>query len=488
MVQHTWSWSSRAVGLAATVLVAGLSIPASVAHAQEDIQRRAERAIRGSELPEDFRNRPDSSLQLLERTQLDFGGYASFTALWLDDAGNNNRRLFSPEIGIYARASIDGGHTIFGRAKFTYRTFSSGDSFDNRGDRWTEPFLDRYWYEFDLRRAVIASEGQDPGFNVNLRAGRQFVEWGAGLVLSETLYAVRPTIEFSPQLSFMGIFGITPDHTVDFDGSRAGFDEKTRRAFFGGMLAYRFETGQEIYGYYMRMEDYNNDSVSRFPVLTGVEFDYDANFFGVGTQGSVGSNWEYLGEFVLELGRSTSDPLRGAQQSERILAFAGRGQASYLFRDENASRLQVEALFASGDGDRLVSTDTVGGNLAGSTDRAFNSLGFANTGLAFSASFSNLWSIRAGASTFPLASISGLENLQVGIDGFVFNKMTPSGGFDESTTNNMYLGSEVDAYINYRITSDVAVNLRYGAFFPGEAIAGSKDTRHFVLLGVTFSF
>ena len=183
-----------------------------------------------------------------------------------------------------------------------------------------------------------------------------------------------------------------------------------------------------------------------------------------------------------------SDPLRGLQVPEDISAYAARAQLTYQFRDANLSRIQVEGLLASGDPDRLLTSDTVGGNLAGTDDRAFNSLGFANTGLAFGPSLSNLMSLRVGASTFPMRALSGLERLQIGGDVLVFGKLDRRGPIDEPTLERRYLGVETDLFLNYRVTSDLAVNVRYGVFFPGAAIDGDHDARHFVLFSATLSF
>src|SRR5262249_26297542 len=154
------------------------------------------------------------------------------------------------------------------RARFRYQDFSPGDSFDGRGDRWVEPFIDRYWYEFDLARQVAAYEGRALDWDLNVRVGRQFVDWGAGLALSDQLYAMRPTIAWGPHWSIEGLAGITPgdESIIDFDISRADFDTKTKRGFFGGLLRYTFDGGQEVYAYGLRMEDYNNDHQARFGV------------------------------------------------------------------------------------------------------------------------------------------------------------------------------------------------------------------------------
>jgi hypothetical protein len=69
-----------------------------------------------------------------------------------------------------------------------------------------------------------------------------------------------------------------------------------------------------------------------------------------------------------------------------------------------------------------------------------------------------------------------------------FGKMDPDGPIDEPTSDDRYLGFETDLYANYRVTSDLALTLRYGVFFPGTAISDNSEIRQFILLGVTLSF
>lgn len=473
--------------LAAATLAAAALLGADNAAAQDD-ERRIERALRIADPT--FRQRVDTDLDITERAQLDFGGFFTFTGLHLTDERDNSRRLLQYDTTLYATLNLDGAHTAFTRARFRYRDFSEGDSFDGRGDRWVEPFLDRYWYEFDLRRAAAAYRGRQLGWNFNVRAGRQFVDWGAGLTLSENLFAVRPSIEWAERLSLEGLAGVTPtdQSVIDFDASRDEFNRRTRRGFFGALLRYRAPRNHEFYGYFLRMQDFNNDVRPRLPIGMDVDFTYNANYLGVGSTGPISRRTRYLAEFVYQFGQSMSDPLRGPQTRENISAFAARGQVEFLLRDRRNTRLDLETIFASGDSDRNISTDTVGGNRSGTNDNAFNSLGFANTGLAFAPSLSNIFVVRAGASTFPFPEVRPLERLQIGADLFLHNKLDSNAPIDEETNNKMFLGFETDVYLNYRITSDLALNARYGAFFPGEGIAGPKHVRHFVLVSATISF
>ena len=484
---------TRTIALALLSSAVGVSAFSSIAVGQQgDEQRRLERSLRAAndELA-DYRLKVDTNLSLEERTIFEVGGFLSGTGLWLDDSSNNSRRLFQPELSLFGRASIDGVHTGFLRLRFPYRDFSPGDSFDGKGDTWDEPFIDRYSYEFDLRRAIAAYEGRRSDFNFNIKIGRQFVDWGAGLALSETLLSIRPTLSFGDRLEVEGLISVTPESAIDFDSSREEFDTNTKRGYYGAKVQYTTETGRRYYIYGLYENDDNTDGRLRDPIpgIATADFSYDATYVGIGTEGSFGPDITYLAEFVYEFGSSMSDPVRSLVQTEEdISAFALRAQGTYLLRDNGLTRFQFETLVASGDSDRGSSTDTVNGNLEGTTDNGFNGLGFANTGLSFAPSLSNLWTLRAGVATFPMRNDPSFQQLQVGADVLVFNKFEKNGGFDEDTTNDMFLGSELDFFANWRVTSDFAVNLRYGVFFPGTAIAGSKSARNYVLVGFTLSF
>lgn len=464
-----------------------LAIISGAAFGQADTQRRIERAVRTADPAE--RERIDSSLSFGERSYFEYGGYLSTTFVNLNDSNDNSRRYFSPEVSLYGRAVIDGAHTFFGRARFQYRDFSQGDSFDGRGDRWGEPFVDRWWYEFDLKAAAAAYDGKTIDGNFNVRAGRQFVDWGSGLTLSENLYAIRPTIEVG-RFTADFLAGVTPpDQSItDFDASRSEYNEETLRGFFGGRLAYRTKGNEEFYTFFLAQVDYNDDAGSRPPLPIEVDFDYNSQYLGFGSTGSLWARLLYDAEFVYQFGTSMSDPLRGVQEEEDIGAWAARGQLTYLFADRNNSRAEFECIFASGDSDRLVTSDTVGGNLAGTGDHAFNSMGFVNTGLAFAPSLSNIMTYRLGASTFPFPEVENFEQFQIGVDFFLLNKMDPKAPIDEPTSNDYFLGFETDLYANFRVTSDLAFSVRYGVFFPSAAVETEKDTRQFIFLGMTLSF
>lgn len=483
--------------LTVVIAVAVLGGLSASALAQGDAVQRLERSLRQAEV--DYLLRANPALSIGERAMLEYGGLVNFAILAIDEVDQETHILRQTDVQLFAHLSIDGAHEFFGRLRFTYDDWNTGDDFDGRGDRLDQPLGDRWWYKFDLRRAIEASEGTSPDYNLTVKVGRQFVEFGSGIVLSDELYGVRVLGEIGP-FEIEGLVGMTPSNSfIDFDSSRPDFDRNAERLFYGGKLAFTGIDGHKPYVFALAQEDDNNDSLRTIGVAgiaTPTRFGYDSHYIGVGSTGTIVDRLLYTAEFVYQGGESLSTPIvlapgptLATQTREDIEAWAAKFQLTYLVRGVNRTRLEFETLVASGDDDRLADTsNTIFGNKSGSSDKSFNAFGFSKTGLAFAAPISNLLMFRAGASTFPLPETKPFKNLQVGIDLFMFNKLDSDAPIDEGTSDDSYLGVEADVFVAWRITSDVALNVRYGIFVPGEAISVDHDTRHFFYTGVSYSF
>ncbi len=140
---------------------------------------------------------------------------------------------------------------------------------------------------------------------------------------------------------------------------------------------------------------------------------------------------------------------------------------------------------ATGDTNRLSSTQTFGGNRPGTEDHAFNGFGLLNTGLAFAPSLSNLMVGRVGYSALLAPGSDLLRRLQVGSDVLVFRKFNSHAPIDEPTDPGSFLGVEPDFYLNWQMTSDVTLSARYGIFLPGLAIQHG-GARQFLFIGLTW--
>jgi hypothetical protein len=286
---------------------------------------------------------------------------------------------------------------------------------------------------------------------------------------------------------------------VDIDASRPDFDDNTKRAFYGALLAARVGTHRP-YTYVLVQRDHNTDDTAVNEV-GGVDvttvFNYNSQYFGIGSTGALTDRLAYGVELVFEAGKTLNNSFQiesnGAvtaipQSSDDIHAWAFDAQLDYLFPDLRRTRLSGELILATGDSDRLATSSIFGGNLAGTQDNAFNGFGLVNMGLAFAPAVSNVMVLRGGISTFPFPDIKWFQRMQVGMDLFAFGKFDANAPIDESTTDDRFLGFEPDLFLNWQITSDVTLALRYGAFVPGPGIEEDGKIRQFIYAGVTFAF
>lgn len=483
---------------------AALLAVGTVASAQTQVQRferqleqiqREQRVLANPEVPPE------------QRALFDYGGYFSFNFFAIDDTQQHTHILRQYDLVAYGRLNIDNAHELFLRARTGYRDWNSGDDFDGDGDESIVPTIEQGYYRFDLARYLGAYKGKDIGRNnLIFQGGRQFIYWGNGLVFADRLDGGVVDFTFGDAtLEIIG--GATPNDNVDIDSSRPDFDQDTQRNFYGGMLSYQVRKHRPFV-YFLAQEDKNEDEWLRTPGDIVTRFRYDSQYFGAGSAGSIGDRLLYGVEFAYETGEGLSnsftrvdpdDPTTTVptpQTEEDIQAWAFDVRLDYLFADPRRTRLSTELIIASGDDDRFHSTSTFGGNRSGTDDEGFNAFGLLNTGLAFSPSVSNLITYRIGASTFPFPDSSRFRRFQVGVDLLAFAKFDKDAPIDEPTDpDERYLGFEPDLYLNWQITSDITIALRYGVFFPGSAIddsatGGDSDNhpRHFFFTGVTFAF
>lgn len=461
-----------------------LGLAGSPARGQDELGNRLEKFERQLELLErDSRLTPNLDVAAGQRLLIDFGGSISLSFVALDDIGQNTHILRQTDLVGYVFMDLDGVHQLFLRGRSTYRDFNSGDAFDSHGDDWVEPRLDRGTYRFDLTRAMSAYQGKAMRTRLAVQAGRQLVHWANGLTLSEEVDGAIFDVGHGP-VDAQVLVGRTRPSIFDFDSSRPDFNGDTRRYFYGAMVSYQLSAKHKPYVYGLVQDDRNGEDDG-----AGVRFRYDSWYVGAGSRGSLSDKLLYGVEVVYQDGEGLSDPFLAFPQTEEdIQAWAFDATLDYLLHDANHTRLSVELLLASGDGDRGHTSDTIGGNRPGTDDNAFNAFGLINTGLAYAPNVSNLIMLRLGAATFPLPTLERFRRLQIGANIHVFGKLNENGAVEEPTANNTYLGTEANVFANWRINSDLSVALRYGVFFPGQAILTDHDERHFFFSGVTLAF
>ena len=444
----------------------------------------------------------DPSIPAGQRTEFDYGGYVNFSFLAVDDPLQETHILRQTELAGYARLNIDGVHDFFLRARGRYQDFNTGDDFNGNGDDLIGPKIDRAYYTFDFGNAVAAYEGRDAAVDFSVTAGRQLVHWVNGLTLSREIDGATGVVEVG-RLSLTGVGGVTRKDSFDIDPFRPDFDDDTRRGFFGAMAAYQLTPKHRPFVYGLIQRDYNDSDPQAITIgetELDAEFEYDSHYIGAGSTGHLSDQLLYAVEVVYEGGEGRSSRVGfdsdGApllplleQTDESIEAWALDARFDYLFHDDNHTRGIFEVVLASGDSDRsLHSSSVIGGNRSGTGDRSFNGFGLVQTGLAFFPSVSNIVLVRGGVATMPFPDSVHFRRFQVGADAIVTHKFDSDAPINEPTNDSSYLGTELDVFANWQIHSDVSVVLRYGVFFPGEAVATDHDERHFLFTGVTYAF
>jgi hypothetical protein len=468
------------------------------AQAQFDAQRSLQLQQRFQQMQDigmDQRFLANTAIPPDQRVMIDFGGYFSPQYYSIDNANYDNQGLRQYQLVGYFRANFDGVHDIFLRLNTAYNDYNSGDSFDGFGSRLINPDFDRAYYKFDLQRYEAAYYGKSIKYNVVFEGGRDFIYWGNGLVMAETIDGVMPTFQYGP-LTLATIAGITPLRTVDIQPDRPAFSYNTKRGFYGGMLT--LNTGTlpiNPYFYGILQRDYNTENEA---ILNGIltTWRYNSFYLGSGASGSLTDHIHYGVEGVFEGGNTLSNSfavqgfqlVQIPQTQNDIYAWAGDVKADYVPQDEHQSRLSIEGIFATGDPNRGLTNTTYNGIAPNTPDRAFNAFGTLTPGLAFGNPVSNLAVMRCGASTFPFTTSEALRRLQVGLDVYWINKLTASAPIAEFTNSATYLGWEPDFYLNWQALSDVTLTVRYGLFMPNAKAFGTDKARQFLYTGATFAF
>ena len=423
-----------------------------------ELIRRLERQQR--QIEQELRTLVPSDQPISERLLLDYGVTARYGLYGIDDQFGNTHVLRQRDVSLTMLGELDGTHQFFGQLRFLNNDFNSGDQFGTFGsssEGRQYPVGDQYWYSFNLRGAEAARTGIPTAYNVSTKIGRQMVHWGSGLALSTDLYAAMVDLDFGPW-GITGLGGTTPSSTtVDFDGSRPGFDVNTRRSFFGISLEDRSQRDHHPYMSYLIQRDHNIQTIGG-PVQT--TYGYDSEYIAVGSRGSVSGQWLYRVEAVHERGRSLSSSIDTAgnnigQTPEKIDAWAGIVTLTHLPRDDRGTRWEWELISGTGDPDRISSSDTIGGNKSGTSDKSFNSLGYANTGLALAPDPANLISLRMGWSQWADAKTN---TVRIGVNGFVFGKVDEDAPVSVNTSSNSLIGGELDLFAEWRLASDLTLS------------------------------
>ncbi len=457
-------------------ILMALLIPALGAMAQVSEGRRL--------FDEQLRVRLDEQAPEAREVDFDAGGWFSFALFNYDDELGEKHTLRQFELRGWASLNVQGIHKFYVRGLAGWDDWNAGDNPKGYvGDEDTDPVIERAWYELNVGRLLNNQALTKPPIGLKFKVGRAFADIGTAFVLSSPLDMLQFDVELG-DFEITALLGQTIKDSANIDPSTAVATHQ-ERCFWGFELAYDGLDRHRPFIYYLGTQDHTSPR----PHDNAQDYDYSPHYLGLGSEGTILSpNLRYQVEFVGEWGQTYSENVTSG--TDDICAFGADVLLEYLFQVKTHPKLMFEYLFGSGDSDRRSSsTATIGGNRAGTYDRAFNAFGFRDTGLAFAPRISNLHIYIVGASFFPFEQHRLFKKLEIGSKAFFYHKDKSGGPISDTTANTteQWVGWEWDVYADWRITSDLTWTVRYGAFQPGTAFR-DQDCRQFLFTAVTFSF
>jgi alginate export protein len=459
------------------VLVAlAMLITVSAASAQTP---RANKFFRRQQfLDETTRQRLDADIPVDQPVLFEFGGYIIPQWQQYDDVRkqSNYRQI---DLRLWGQLVVDDVHRLYARVRLVHTNFGPNDSPFSWNQDFEGPNLDQGFYELQLTRALQKYCSLDLPADVRVTLGRQFVEFGHGLALSMVVDGGTVDVE-TGDWHFRGLFANTIRSDSNIDRSLP-VEGEMDRVFAGFQIEYLGLSGHQPFVYFLYQRDHTDEK----PIPVAQEFDYNSKYLGFGSSGEVVQNLRYLTEAVFEWGHGNNG---GAGRENRIKAFAFDQTFEYFFDTPNQPVISVEYALATGDDDRVIATDTVGGNMRGN-DNAFLGFGYLNTGYAFAPEFTNLQMLRIGGRMKPLPKMECFRDLEIGVDFYSFWKQKKGGPVSDFRANvgARDLGHEVDLYANWRIFSDLSLMVRYARFWTGDAFANGEK-RDYMYAGLIYSF
>lgn len=409
------------------------------------------------------------------------GGWTSFTFLDFNELDHNRRavdpisRLLLSDVRVWASHAFDAEREVYVRVRKL--------DFDFQNDP-TLPFLDlRTKEQLDLDLGYYSF----PLGGVDVRAGRQFMIVGRGLVFADVLDGLTTSYRFENGFTFDTLAGTSLHRQDNLDTRVLGFDRGHNDRHFVGLQG-RYRESHRGFTYHAFALAQMDDTKSEDPRQDFLDFQYQSRYFGFGSSGTLHHRLSFATETVAERGTS-----RGFDGRADIRANAITANFAYDFREKWTPIATFDYGFGSGDPIRLSVTSSLDlgpSRLAG--DENFLYFGQFDGGLALAPRLSNIHIYRLGFRCRPFAHTIGWpSDLVAGFKVSSYHKHRNTGVISDPLANQPFsdVGDALDLFTSWKVLSDFNVLIEYGGFKPGAAYrADARDeTERFGVTG-TLSF
>ena len=321
----------------------------------------------------------------------------------------------------------------------------------------------------------------EPAGGLYRPGGRDYYVFGTGLALAQTLDAVDISVNAGDWQVRALLGKFLGDWTNPIDNSTV-VENENHRCLWGFEARYKGFQDHEPFAYFFQTHDNNGIHTA------GQDYAYDSRYLGIGSTGKFLLNdLRYSTEFVYEGGQSTAfnstskDEIQ-AFGLDAMLAVSLPDAASPAFYGRipvGHGRSGPAELFRAPSWATGRAPPTMPSTPSASAIRGWPSPRDCPTCTSSS----------SGASFFPLENVAFFRKMEVGTRSYLYVKDSTNGGLSDLSAgeSSNCAGFEQDVFVDYRITSDLSMTVRYGVFTPGTAF-DSREIRNAFLTGLVYSF
>jgi hypothetical protein len=413
------------------------------------------------------------------RPTTQYGGWSSYTYITIDEL-DHDRRGIDP---------VD-------QVRLSDQRFWISRTFDAR----RQAYLRLRKLDFDIHVAPgipIPDFRTKEAFDVDLgfydfpigdtqvRAGRQFVAMGNGLVLAQALDGVVARHRYANGIELGALAATSLERTDNLDTRVAGFDRGHNDRHFVGLEGhYRTKRRKlRLHGFALRNID---ETRSELPAQNFQDFQYQSRYIGAGVAGTLHRRLDFATEWIDEGGSSA-----GFDGRADIDAYAVTTNLAYRFLVRGTPTLTLDHAIGSGDPNRFSVTSSLDlGPSRFAGDENFLYFGQYDGGLALAPRLSNLEVLRVGLQGHPFTRwLRWPSDMLAGFKASTYHKHRVTGGISDPLGFRPLsdVGAALDVFVSCRALSDVNFLLEYGTFKPSSAFV-SRDLTSKLAATATVSF
>lgn len=343
--------------------------------------------------------------------------------------------------------------------------------------------IDMAYYEHTMPGKVLKSK---------LTVGRHFTKVGRGIAYGLTADGFSWNTK-GKKMDFTVMFlrQNPGDNNIDNLSPVSG---RTKRMFYGAEYKHKFRPWLKLDLFTLWNDDRN--TANPYALVAGVvqRSQFESNYYGLGTEGTVFTKLNYWSEFIMVNGKTYNSATAAVPAAKvGVNASALDLGLRYLFGGDIAPTLFGEYAFGSGDADRTGNVTSSSGGSTKGDDSAFRSFGGLSMGDALSPGLSNIRILKGGGSFKPFGrwGAARWNDMTVNLTAYTYWTYAKGGATSDpfiatAAAPSKDIGNEYDLQVSWKLFNDVSYQFKWGTFQPGPAYLSNRGHETYLKMKVSF--